>query len=246
MHDVMNKRQRKKQHTKENVTRLQAIGASKAEQKALRNQPEAIAQKEKVYKKKSYEAARHARAKVRREELKRLGVDTATRNKMAYWGDKKYRAHLAELIEEAEYKGNGFVIYWRPKTEYGFDPYEEMLAVRRSYGHVIKESLIDIIRGLLKMKEGLIGNTLIVPESSDQQRKQNDFFYGRWQAVYRGKGVLYRNLLIGIATALRGLYGMADKADFMHSLLEILHLVNPKQASQLRSDLHLPNRRWRG
>lgn len=259
---MANRRQRKKQQTKQNIALFQAANKPKSYIKQNRNN---IREAKKVQRNITRKNIANERSRILQSFGYKVTGDVA---KMRYWGqarwDEWYKKELKKREREKKKKekklkdlqDNYLLIFWRDKTAEGFADYDLIDTYKHSYRYASVSELIRHIDYFLRTQDAKgmeIGTTasMVVDgrnrnqyvrfmqnmsDVSSQLTDSND-----WALVYSGKAKRYKELLIAIVTVIRLLYDHTERSDFIQTLMfKTLPQVNIQMAKRLAGDL-----RWR-
>lgn len=255
MVQLANKRQRKKQQTKQNVEILKAAGKNKKFIKENKNNKKVVKKVDTYEKKKR-------KYQQRSDLIKALGLKMNRENsKKRGWSDERFNSWYASELEKKKKRekkeqrkrkdlnDNYLLIFWRDKTAEGYSDYDAIKLYIQSYKYLNDAQLIENINYYLRSKTPVgseIGTAINVvvkgsqinqyinfmshfSDVTDQYSDSND-----WLMIYKGKAVRIHELLVAIHAIVSLCYDAYERADFISDLLyKKLPLINEKMARRL-------------
>jgi len=145
----------------------------------------------------------------------------------------------------AERPNGQVVVFWKDITKRGRKSrYPDMLKELKSMKAAMRKQDPDAIRAyikeMLKADEGKIGDLEIRLYDTDQQLKDLKKEYRGWQVIYNGKGRSKKDLLIGLAAVVTGIYNLAltrAAAEFFISQIKKIHPTNGQWLDEVYRNL---------
>jgi len=132
------------------------------------------------------------------------------------------------------YPDGKVVVFWKDVTKRGRNSrYPNMLKELKSMKAAMRgqspEAISGYIKEMLKKDEGKIGDVEIKLYKTKEQLREIKEEYRGWQIIYNGKGSSKKDLLIGLAAIVTGIYNLAltkAAAAFFISQIKKIHPTN--------------------
>jgi hypothetical protein len=256
---MANKRQKKKQQSKKNVSLLESLGINRKIAERVKNRPQEV---QTIYKRRTKEIKQENRkqtAKERANYLKSQGYKVSEHAAKRYWSDDHWKAwvHEQEVKRAAEEKkakkreqqrqyrerkkkeaANKLVLqmYWKDRTDTAMD--DSTLQYVKESGKL--ETVSELIHNLNEARNytsGEIGDYTI--EVTKYPRETESYYHGEYYKQYEGNGTQYKKLLIAIGAMFAGLYYPHEKEIFIYELVTKMQEVNSKTARRLQEDFNI-------
>lgn len=137
-------------------------------------------------------------------------------------------------LPKAEYPDGSIIVLWKDITKRGRksrypNAYKELKGMKKIMRSQDMEAIAGYIKEMLQQDEGKIGDIEIKLYKTKEQLQEIKKEYRGWQVIYNGKGKSKKDLLIGLAAVVTGVYNLAlTKAAAEHfiSLIKKIHPTN--------------------
>jgi hypothetical protein len=137
-------------------------------------------------------------------------------------------------LPPAQIPDGSVVVLWKDITKRGRtsrypNALKEIKSLKKAMKGQDPEAVLAYIREMLQKDDGKIGDVEIKIYRNDEELRQIKKEYRGWQVIYNGKGRTKRDLLIGLAAVVTGVYNLAltkAAAAFFIDQIKKIHPTN--------------------